>query len=66
MRWTEAEVGPVDILVNNAGASSRVRNIRWIEPDDWEQTFAVNLTAVYVLIQAVLPGMLAARAAARS
>ena len=58
VRWTEAEVGAVGILVNNAGASSRVRNIRWIEQDDWEQTLAVNLTAVYVLMQAVLPGML--------
>ena len=62
VRWTEAEVGPVGILVNNAGLTSRVRNIRWIEPDDWESAISVNLTAVYVLIQAVLPGMLAAGA----
>lgn len=62
VRWTEAEVGPVGILINNAGLTSRVRNIRWIEPDDWEAAIAVNLTAVYVLIQAVLPGMLAAGA----
>jgi NADP-dependent 3-hydroxy acid dehydrogenase YdfG len=60
VRWVEAEVGPVGILVNNAGASSRVRNIRWIDEDDWNATLSVNLTAVYVLIQAVLPGMLAA------
>jgi NADP-dependent 3-hydroxy acid dehydrogenase YdfG len=53
-------VGTVGILVNNAGASSRVRNIRWIESDDWDATIEVNLNAVYVLIQAVLPGMLAA------
>jgi len=62
VRWTEAEVGAVGILVNNAGLTSRVRNIRWIEPDDWESAISVNLTAVYVLIQAVLPGMLAAGA----
>ena len=60
VRWTEAEVGTVDILVNNAGASSRVRNIRWIEQADWDATIAVNLNAVYVLVQAVLPGMLEA------
>ena len=59
VKWVEGELGTVDILVNNAGASSRVRNILWVEPDDWEATLAVNLNAVYVLIQAVLPAMLA-------
>lgn len=62
VQWTGEEVGPVGILVNNAGLTSRVRNIRWIEPDDWESAVSVNLTAVYVLIQAVLPGMLEAGA----
>jgi len=59
VKWVEAELGPVDILVNNAGASSRVRNLLWVEPDDWDATITVNLNAVYTLIQAVLPGMLA-------
>lgn len=59
VKWVEAELGSVDILVNNAGASSRVRNLLWVEPDDWDATLAVNLNAVYTLIQAVLPGMLA-------
>lgn len=60
VQWTEGNVGTVGILINNAGASSNVRNIRWIESDDWDTTIEVNLNAVYVLIQAVLPGMLAA------
>lgn len=60
VKGIEAQLGTVNILVNNAGAASRVRNILWIEEDDWESTIAVNLNAVYVLIQAVLPGMLAA------
>jgi NADP-dependent 3-hydroxy acid dehydrogenase YdfG len=54
------EVGAVSILVNNAGASSKVRNIRWIEDADWDDTIEVNLNAVYVLVQAVLPAMLQA------
>lgn len=60
VKAVESQFGAVNILINNAGASSRVRNILWIEEDDWEATIAVNLNAVYVLIQAVLPGMLAA------
>lgn len=59
VKGIEAELGAIDILVNNAGASSRVRNILWVEPDDWDATITVNLNAVYTLIQAVLPGMLA-------
>lgn len=58
VRWTAAEVGPVSILVNNAGHSSRVRNLRWLGQEEWDSVVAVNLTAVYVLTQAVLPGML--------
>lgn len=54
------EVGPAGILVNNAGASSHVRNIRWIDDADWDATIEVNLNAVYVLVQAVLPAMLQA------
>ncbi len=54
------DIGDVEILVNNAGASSRVRNIRWIEDQDWNDTIEVNLNAIYVLVQAVLPAMLAA------
>ncbi len=52
--------GGIDILVNNAGASSQVRNIRWIGDQDWNDTIEVNLNAVYVLVQAVLPAMLEA------
>ena len=51
--------GRVDILINNAGSSSRVRNVRWVGREEWERVFAVNMTGVYALIQAVLPGMIA-------
>src|SRR5262245_5188348 len=51
--------GRVDILINHAGSSSRVRNVRWVGLEEWERVFAVNMTGVYALIQAVLPGMIA-------
>lgn len=60
VEWTSREVGPIRILVNNAGASSQVRNIRWIASEDWDRTIEVNLNAIYVLVQAVLPDMLKA------
>jgi NADP-dependent 3-hydroxy acid dehydrogenase YdfG len=58
VEWIVQRQGRIDILVNNAGMASRVRNVLWIEQDDWDETLAVNLNAVYVLIQAVLPHML--------
>lgn len=60
VEWTSREVGPIRILVNNAGASSKIRNIRWIDSDDWDTTIEVNLNAIYVLVRAVLPDMLKA------
>ena len=51
-----SEVGPVDVLVANAGAGVR---LGWQEVDEevWEHTFAVNVTAVWQLTRALLPGM---------
>jgi NADP-dependent 3-hydroxy acid dehydrogenase YdfG len=58
-RWTLERHGRVDILVNNAGLSSRVRNVQWVGLEEWERVFAVNMTGVYALTQAVLPDMIA-------
>ena len=57
-RWTIERFGRVDVLVNNAGHSSKARNVRYVDVDEWEQVVAVNLTGVYALTQAVLPGMI--------
>lgn len=57
--WVIENVGPVDILVNNAGSASKVLNVRWISQEEWNEVLDVNLNAVYLLTQAVLPGMLA-------
>ncbi|MDI2034168.1 SDR family oxidoreductase [Paenarthrobacter nitroguajacolicus] len=57
--WVSETVGPVDILVNNAGSASKVLNVRWISQEEWNDVLDVNLNAVYLLTQAVLPGMLA-------
>ncbi len=56
--WVGKELGRVDILVNNAGHSSKARNVRWVGQEEWEAVIGVNLTGVFALTQAVLPGMI--------
>jgi len=51
-----AELGPIDILIPNAGASTRT-DLAGADPDLWQQTLTVNLTAPYLLARAVVPGM---------
>lgn len=55
-----AQLGPVEILINNAGSAPAVKNMQWMPDEQWDQTVAVNLTAVYAAVKAVLPDMLAA------
>jgi 3-hydroxybutyrate dehydrogenase len=53
----EGKLGPIDILVNNAGiaGSHKIAN----HPDDlWQLMLDVNLTGVYRVTKAVLPGMI--------
>jgi len=51
-----AAAGPIDILVNNAGIS-RPQPIEDITEQDWDDLIAVNLKSVFLVTQAVLPGM---------
>lgn len=57
-KWALAEFGRVNILVNNAGHSSKVRSIRYVQPDDWQSVFKVNVEGVYRLTQSVLGDMI--------
>lgn len=50
--------GQIDILVNNAGFSSKVRSVKYVQPDEWESVFRINIDAVFRLTQACLPHML--------
>jgi len=53
----------IDILVNNAGGvrGQAGRPIEQITPQDWHAVVDVNLTAVFLMAQAVAPGMKARR-----
>jgi NADP-dependent 3-hydroxy acid dehydrogenase YdfG len=59
--WVRTTLGPVDVLINNAGSASKVLNVRWISQEEWDEVLNVNLNAVYLLTQAVLPDMLSRR-----
>jgi NAD(P)-dependent dehydrogenase (short-subunit alcohol dehydrogenase family) len=48
--------GPVDVLINNAAKASNV-DLRVLPLDEWQQTFAVNVTAPMLLAQALSAGM---------
>ena len=50
--------GGIDILVNNAGIQRRGALIDF-KKEDWDDIIATNLTAPFVVSQAVLPGMIA-------
>ncbi|MES2219947.1 MAG: SDR family oxidoreductase [Acidobacteriota bacterium] len=53
--------GRCDILVNNAGMGWLQGPLHETPPEVWEQQFAVNLRAPYLMLRAFAPAMIAAR-----
>jgi 3-oxoacyl-[acyl-carrier protein] reductase len=54
----ERELGAIDVLVANAGGNPvRPGPIELIDPDGWRASIESNLTATFLTIRAVLPGM---------
>jgi len=49
-------LGPVDVLVNNAGVAL-LRPFDQLTLADWDTTMATNLRSMFLVTQAVLPGM---------
>ena len=60
VRQVESQLGPVAVLVNNAGIT-RPQPIDKITEKDWDEVLAVNLKSVFLVTQAVLPAMRAAK-----
>jgi len=48
----------VSILVNNAGIAGPVAPLVEIEPDQWDEVFAVNVRGAYLMCRAFLPPMI--------
>ena len=53
---TESALGPIDVLVNNAGKMA-IETIDQMTEASWNDIIGVNLTSVFLMTQAVLPGM---------
>ena len=49
----------ISILVNNAGVAGPVAPLIDIEPDEWDDVFAVNVRGMYLICRAFLPPMIA-------
>ena len=60
VRKTEESFGPVEILVNNAGIGY-FAPIQETSEANWDDVLDTNLKAVFLLIKAVAPGMIARR-----
>ena len=56
IRLAETELGSVDILVNNAGIQ-HVAPIEEFPIEKWDAIIAINLSAAFHAIRAVVPGM---------
>ena len=52
-----AALGPLDGLLNNAGITNHVAPIRRMTAAGWQRELDINLTAPFLLTQALLPAM---------
>src|SRR3546814_11524083 len=52
---SELKLGRLDILVNNAGEQHPAADIRDIDEDQLQRTFATNIFGMFYLVQAALP-----------
>jgi NAD(P)-dependent dehydrogenase (short-subunit alcohol dehydrogenase family) len=50
--------GPLDVLVSNSGVPGPTAELWTVDPADWEDCFRVNVTGVFLLCRAFLPGMI--------
>lgn len=55
------ELGPIDLLVSNAGVPGPFGPLWQVDPDDWWRAQEVHIRAPFLLMQAVLPGMVERR-----
>ena len=53
-----AKVGPIEILFNNAGIITGLKAVQDLPVEEWDKIMATNVRGPYLLIRAILPGMI--------
>lgn len=51
----EQRLGGLDVLVNNAGISGPMARVEDMDPDGWEQVFAVNVHGTFLCTRRAIP-----------
>jgi NAD(P)-dependent dehydrogenase (short-subunit alcohol dehydrogenase family) len=54
----EKEVGSIQILINNAGIITGMKAVQDLPVEEWDRVMATNVRGPYLLIRAILPGMI--------
>ena len=57
IKRTVDEFGKIDILVSNAAYQMSHESLEEISDEEWEYTFATNISAMFYLVKAALPHM---------
>jgi hypothetical protein len=57
VRDTVEAFGRIDVLVNNAAHQMSFDSIEEISDEEWNKTFAINISAMFYIVQAALPHM---------
>jgi NAD(P)-dependent dehydrogenase (short-subunit alcohol dehydrogenase family) len=52
-----SELGRIDVLVNNAAHQASFKSIEEISDEEWDKTFATNISAMFYLTKAAVPHM---------
>jgi NAD(P)-dependent dehydrogenase (short-subunit alcohol dehydrogenase family) len=57
VRRAVSEFGRIDVLVNNAAHQASFASIEDISDEEWDKTFATNISAMFYLTKAAIPHM---------
>ena len=52
------KIGPIDVLINNAGIITGLKAVQDLPVEEWDKIMATNVRGPYLMIRAILPGMI--------